>query len=180
MQYVRFLPLFILLSLLACSSPHPIPTVPLVQKIEHQIVKTVVKVNWRGMEAASLKEATSKDKIIILFFSIADCKYCEEMDSVTLQNEKIIKLLNDNFIPIKIVGDDTFEIMNTFGMEFSFPSTAFLLPTGEFITSFSGYLNPEVFAAMLQKIVDVKAEAEKQTSPIFENDTPTHDVKLLQ
>ncbi|SFV56549.1 hypothetical protein MNB_SM-7-408 [hydrothermal vent metagenome] len=46
-----------------------------------------------------------RQKPIYLFISAAECPWCEKMEKTTLKDPKVIKLLEEKFIPLYLVRD---------------------------------------------------------------------------
>jgi thioredoxin-related protein len=66
---------------------------------------SAAQIHW----AESYKEAEmlskKEHKPIYLFISAAECPWCEKLEKTTLKDEKVIKLLNEKFIPLHLVRD---------------------------------------------------------------------------
>ena len=61
-------------------------------------------VQWYGPIVPSWIEANSSHRNIVLFFKTRNCHACKLMEQTTLENSRIIYLLNNKFIPV-IVDD---------------------------------------------------------------------------
>lgn len=53
-----------------------------------------------------LNQVTSKNKSLMFYFHIPDCPYCEKMINQNFKDEKILKLINENFILVDIYTAD--------------------------------------------------------------------------
>ena len=59
------------------------------------------EIDWIPLKKA--KEYAKKyDKNILVFFYKKDCPYCEEMKREILKDLTVVKLINNNFFPVKI------------------------------------------------------------------------------
>ena len=158
--------LFLFLSLiciLSCSStPPPKTETPPVKKDPTLQVSEESPVNWRTDFAAALAEAKRENKLIILYFSADGCGPCKMMRGTTLKEPRIVKMLNESYVPVQLRGYKYIAILETFEMETVWPSVAFLYHDGTFVGGLSGYIKPEVFEALLEKVLKVKAEAEAE------------------
>jgi thioredoxin-related protein len=76
------------LSSLVLSVPHSVAADPAVK--------------WRTDYNAARKEATEKGRPLFLDFGTEECYHCRRLDQNTFKDPRIIQLLNDYFIPLKI------------------------------------------------------------------------------
>jgi len=59
-------------------------------------------VNWYGWNEESLKKAKDEGKVIFLSIGYSSCHWCHVMERESFLDEEIAKILNDNFICIKV------------------------------------------------------------------------------
>ena len=59
-------------------------------------------VNWHGWNSESLEKAKSENKPIFLSVGYSSCHWCHVMAHESFENEDIARVLNDNFINIKV------------------------------------------------------------------------------
>ncbi|SYZ74675.1 conserved hypothetical protein [Candidatus Zixiibacteriota bacterium] len=59
-------------------------------------------VNWHPWGKEALEKARSEDKPIFLSIGYAACHWCHVMEEESFKNEEIAKILNDNFVSIKV------------------------------------------------------------------------------
>ena len=59
-------------------------------------------VNWQPWGKAAFKMAEEKDKPVFLSIGYATCHWCHVMEHESFEDEQVAKLLNDNFICIKV------------------------------------------------------------------------------
>src|SRR5271170_397164 len=60
------------------------------------------KVEWRTDYDVARKEASDQKKPLLLDFGTEDCVHCKRMHQTTFKDPAIVKLLNENFIPLKV------------------------------------------------------------------------------
>ncbi len=126
-----------------------------------------------------LKKAKAEKKPILVDFYTDWCGWCKKMDKDTYTNQEIVKLLNVNFIAVKINAESKnpldlkdpdgknkteAQIAREFKVS-AYPITWFLRPTGEQIAPLPGYRGPADFLPILTLVSDfVKEKAyEKMT-----------------
>ena len=58
-------------------------------------------INWIPLEKAKVLARKHNQKILIFFYK-KDCAYCETMKQKTLSDPTVIKIIHNNFLPVKI------------------------------------------------------------------------------
>ncbi|HEY2385258.1 MAG TPA: thioredoxin domain-containing protein [Terriglobia bacterium] len=123
-------------------------------------------VDWYAWNSEALERAAKEDKLILLSIGYSACHWCHVMEHESFENPATAKLMNDNFISIKVDREerpDLDQIYMTAVQMMSgsggWPMTVFLLPSGEPI--FGGtYFPPDDrygrpgFPRLLQTIAD--------------------------
>ena len=59
-------------------------------------------VNWRPWSQHALDEAKKENKLVLTSIGYSSCHWCHVMEEETFANEDVAKLMNENFINIKI------------------------------------------------------------------------------
>ena len=105
----------------------------------------------------------SNEKYVMLFFYADWCTYCKKMMNTTFKDQKVINLLNDNFISIKINGESDKPLSkidkNITGTSLlryyqitGFPTMIFLDKKGKPLTALPGYVESDIFINILKYI----------------------------
>lgn len=101
-------------------------------------------------EGLSLIEKTKKPAVLMLY---ADwCHYCEKMFEETYVDPRI-KMMNDDFVWIKVNSDQQKEI-KTFYEQKSFPLIVLMDSSGDVIEKISGYKPASEFRTQLQNLIE--------------------------
>ena len=106
-------------------------------------------VDWYAWGTEALERAAKEDKLILLSIGYSACHWCHVMEHESFENPSIAKVMNQNFINIKVDREErpdldqiymtAVQIMTGSG---GWPLTVFLLPNGEPV--FGGtYFPPE-------------------------------------
>ncbi len=106
-------------------------------------------VDWYAWSAEALERAPTEDKLILLSIGYSACHWCHVMEHESFENPSIAKVMNQNFISIKVDREErpdldqiymsAVQMMTGSG---GWPLTVFLLPNGEPV--FGGtYFPPE-------------------------------------
>jgi uncharacterized protein YyaL (SSP411 family) len=59
-------------------------------------------VNWKAWNQETLDKAKAENKLIIISVGYSACHWCHIMEEESFENEAVARLMNDNFISIKV------------------------------------------------------------------------------
>ena len=59
-------------------------------------------VNWRPWSQEALDEAQKENKLVLVSIGYSSCHWCHVMEVETFEDESVAKIMNDNFISIKV------------------------------------------------------------------------------
>ena len=59
-------------------------------------------VNWKAWNANALEQAKKKNKLMVVSVGYSSCHWCHVMEEESFQDETVAKLMNENFISIKV------------------------------------------------------------------------------
>ncbi len=117
-------------------------------------------VNWHIWGKDVFVKAQKEDKPIFIDLTAIWCHWCHVLDETTLSDPEIIRLLNKNFISIRVDADKRPDIYRRY-IQGGLPSVALLAPTGEIL--FGGnYIKPKDMIEILQQVSKIYKE-EKET-----------------
>jgi thioredoxin-related protein len=141
----RIVPLLLLIGV-ACWSP----------RASAQAAK---EIKWRYDYSAARIEAKEKNLPLFLdvFMDLAICQPCARLERVTFQDPRVVELLADKFVCLKINGpkEETktdgglVKALNIDG----FPTLVMASPDGKILQMMKGFQEPQVLAEQLQRIV---------------------------
>ncbi len=102
-----------------------------------------------------LKQAAAEEKPIFIKAYADWCGACKRMESRTLGNEDVQKLLNDNFINmhVDIEEGEGPALVEKFGIS-GVPAILFLSPGGEVIDSNEGYRGQRRFTSDVEDVLN--------------------------
>jgi uncharacterized protein YyaL (SSP411 family) len=87
---------------------------------------------WREWSKEAFGDAERKGKLVLLDLSAVWCHWCHVMDQTTYSDPQVVRLVEDNFIPIRVDIDRRPDISERYNRG-GFPTTAFLSGRGESI-----------------------------------------------
>ncbi len=89
-------------------------------------------IQWLGWGAKAFDRAQAEDKLILLDLTAVWCHACHVMDETTYVDPTVAKLLNAEFIPVRVETDQRPDIAARY-RHGGWPTTSVLLPSGEIL-----------------------------------------------
>ena len=108
------------------------------------------KFKWFGWNKETFKKAQELDKPILLGISAVWCHWCHVMDKTTYSDSEVARLIEKNFVPIRVDRDRRPDIDKRYNMG-GWPSTVFLTPDGHVLTG-GTYIPPTQMVSLLDYI----------------------------
>ena len=108
------------------------------------------EINWRHDFRAAQREAQESGKPMFLDFGNQGCVWCQRLDATTFHVPGIVKLINDNFIPVKVNGDHERELAGRLGVQ-SYPTLVMLDPSGKMINRKVGFCEAGPMSSFLDQ-----------------------------
>ena len=89
-------------------------------------------IHWAAWGAEAFERAQAEDKLILLDLTAVWCHACHVMDETTYVDPVVAKLLNADFIPVRVETDQRPDIAARY-KHGGWPTTSVLLPSGEIL-----------------------------------------------
>lgn len=119
-------------------------------------------VRWRHDYTAARRESVETGKPLFVDFSTESCFWCKKLDAVTWRDPKIVKMLNEQFIPVKLDGEKETQLVKSLQVD-GYPTLIVATAEGKVVGRHAGYLDPTQMAALLGK-APAAAQAPKATA----------------
>ncbi len=127
-------------------------------------------VDWKAWNKETLNKAKAENKLIIISVGYSACHWCHVMEEESFENEVVAKLMNDNFISIKVDREERPDIdqiyMNAVQLmtgKGGWPLNCIALPDGRPI--FGGtYFTKEEWIKVLTELSDLYKKNPKKAS----------------
>jgi len=145
----------------------------LIQTVQSDVNSSKSKdegITWYSLDEA-LPMAKEQNKFIFIDFYTTWCGYCKKMDREVFSKEKMIDLLNNDFIAVKVDGDSK-EMLEIDGYKISekdlakkefkvtgYPTYWWLTPSGKKLTSKSGYAPADFWINALTTIKELELDS---------------------
>ncbi|HEY3375572.1 MAG TPA: DUF255 domain-containing protein [Candidatus Aquicultor sp.] len=107
------------------------------------------EIAWHEWSTGAFDQAKTEHKPILLSISAVWCHWCHVMDETSFSDERVINLINDQFIPIRVDADRRPDIQSRYLLG-GWPTTAILTDNGEVITG-GTYIPPDQLLELLAR-----------------------------
>ena len=98
-------------------------------------------IHWREWGEEAFAAAAREEKMVLLSISAVWCHWCHVMEKTTYADPEVIRMINENLIPVRVDNDRRPEINRRYNQG-GWPTTAFLEPHGNILAG-STYIPPE-------------------------------------
>ncbi|MGQ9587658.1 MAG: thioredoxin domain-containing protein, partial [Thermoplasmata archaeon] len=115
-------------------------------------------VQWREWSKQAFQEARDKRKLVLLDLTASWCHWCHVMDDTTYSDPSVVRMINENFVPIRVDIDQRPDISDRYNRG-GFPTTAFLSDMGEPIWG-STYISPADMGRIIDSVLKAKTSGE--------------------
>ncbi|MBD3824916.1 MAG: thioredoxin family protein [Epsilonproteobacteria bacterium] len=115
------------------------------------------EIAWQKDYASALSHAKNEGKLLFVFMSGEDCKFCKKYEATTFKDPKIIERINKEYVSVHLdkVKDSYPKALETNAV----PKLYFLDANGEIIDYSLGYWDADDFGFILK---DVQKRLEKR------------------
>ena len=105
----------VLLLVLGCSQNEKETTNDLINETSPYLLQHAYNpVNWKAWNDETLAQARKENKLMIISIGYSACHWCHVMEEESFENDSIAKLMNDNFISIKVDREERPDIDNIY------------------------------------------------------------------
>jgi thioredoxin-related protein len=109
------------------------------------------EIRWRKDYNAARQEAETRGLPILLDFYTDNCTFCIKMDNTTYRDPKVLTLLNERFIPLKIDGNRDKKLADMLNIS-QFPTMLLAGADGKIVDTMIGYMDVPQFLEKLQRV----------------------------
>lgn len=126
----------------------------LLQPVMAETVSDQHELDWqRSWSERLFEQARNENKFILLDLEAVWCHWCHVMEQTTYRDERVVELLSEKYITVRIDQDSDPDLLARYG-DYGWPATIVFAADGSEIVKRRGYINPRVMASMLQAIID--------------------------
>src|SRR5579872_1134002 len=111
------------------------------------------KLQWIGWSDAVFETAKREHKFVLLDLEAVWCHWCHVMETTTYQDSKVIGLLRNKYLTVKVDQDSRPDLSSRYE-DYGWPATIVFDENGHEIIKRQGYISPEEMTSVLQAIID--------------------------
>src|SRR5579872_7495850 len=109
------------------------------------------EIGWMEWGPEAFRLARETDRPILLGISAVWCHWCHVMDETTYSDQRVIDLIRERYVPVRVDNDVRPDINARYNMG-GWPTTAFLTPDGSIIAG-ATYMPPAQMLRALGEVV---------------------------
>ena len=109
------------------------------------------EVPWQKWSSAAFRQAEEQNRLVLLDLSAEWCAFCKKMDLTTWRDPKVLKLIQEHYVPLRIQDEDQPALAEHF-RRYGRPGTVIFNGQGEELVSKTGYIKPQWMEWMLQAV----------------------------
>lgn len=110
------------------------------------------EVHWRTDYNAARKEAQDKGLPLAIDFGFEGCRWCQELDRTTFRDPRVVGLLNDKYVPLKIDTEKDSSLAQSLRLQ-SYPTVVFAAADGRILSTIEGYKDANFFHEAMQRVL---------------------------
>jgi thioredoxin-related protein len=107
-------------------------------------------INWHNYKQG-MSLAKKENKRVYLHFYTDWCNFCKEMDQTTFRNPSIIKMLNKDFVAIRVDTNKETSVAGKYNIR-PVPDNWFLSADGKKLRNFLGYYEADQFVTVIRYV----------------------------
>jgi thioredoxin-related protein len=99
------------------------------------------EVQWRSDYPTARREATDKDRPLLLDFGTDNCYWCKRLDTTTFRDNGIANLLNKRFVALRVDGNREADLVEKLRIQ-AYPTLILASPEGTILDVIEGFKEP--------------------------------------
>ncbi|MGA3039138.1 MAG: DUF255 domain-containing protein [Vulcanimicrobiaceae bacterium] len=130
------------------------------------------EIDWMEWGTHAFERAASTNRPILLGISAVWCHWCHVMDETTYSDQRVIDLIREHYVPIRVDNDQRPDINARYNMG-GWPTTALLSPSGDTLTG-GTYIAPDDFVRVLEHVAQIWANDRDELEQKIQAGKHTH------
>ena len=124
------------------------------------------EVKWLHDYDAARREARDRQRPLLLDFGTANCVWCQKLDTTTLRDPAVVRLLSERFVVVKIEAEKFGTLVQALGIT-GYPTLVYASPAGKILARHEGYVEAAGLRQQLERTL-----LESGGNPIVTSVTP--------
>lgn len=97
---------------------------------------------WQPWSLSIFKEAKNEHKLILIFGKVSWCHWCQKMESSTFPDPRVVELIHNHFVPVKVDLDEDAAVSRRYGIT-EIPTLIVVDEHNRELKRFHGYSSPQ-------------------------------------
>jgi uncharacterized protein YyaL (SSP411 family) len=110
------------------------------------------EIPWQGWSDAAFAKAKAEKRLVLLDLGAVWCHWCHVMEETTYKDAKVVALLHDHFVAVRVDQDARPDLSNRYE-DYGWPATIIFDASGKELVKFAGYIPPERMISLLEGVV---------------------------
>lgn len=110
------------------------------------------EVRWVSDYQAARREAAEREKPILLDFGSDNCSWCKRLDATTLRDPAIIRLLNEQFVALKVNASRDSTLADLLRIQV-YPTLVIAAPDGKILLTLEGFQEAAPLHEQMRRVV---------------------------
>jgi thioredoxin-like negative regulator of GroEL len=110
------------------------------------------EVQWRHDYTQARREAVEKNRPLLVDVGTENCYWCKRLDASTFRDPKVVKMMNEQFIPVKLDANREPTLAEALGIQ-SYPTIVWASPDGKILKVHPGFMEAGPFLDTLQRVL---------------------------
>jgi uncharacterized protein YyaL (SSP411 family) len=119
----------------------------------HTLAREKQGIDWQPWSDAVFKQAAAEHKLVLLDLEAVWCHWCHVMDDTTYSDPRVIALIRDHYIAVRVDQDSRPDLANRYE-NYGWPATILFKWDGSELARRRGYIPPVPMGSMLQAFID--------------------------
>jgi uncharacterized protein YyaL (SSP411 family) len=108
-------------------------------------------ISWQDWSGKVFERAARENRLVILNLEAVWCHWCHVMDEKTYSQAEVIRLIEQNYIPVRVDQDARPDLANRY-RDYGWPATIFFDAQGRELAKRSGFLEAGELAELLRRL----------------------------
>jgi thioredoxin-like negative regulator of GroEL len=117
------------------------------------------EVNWRGDYNTARREASEKNRPILIDFGTENCFWCKKLDASTFRDPSVASVLNDRFVPLRIDANRDAPLAEALRVQ-SYPTIVLASADGKILDVQEGFVEAPQLLQKLNKALGSGSDPE--------------------
>jgi uncharacterized protein YyaL (SSP411 family) len=108
---------------------------------------------WEGWSDGVFERAKRESRFVLLDLEAVWCHWCHVMDATTYRDPRVVELIRERFLPVKVDQDARPDLSNRYE-DYGWPATVIFDAEGRELVKWAGYIPPPRMISLLEAVIE--------------------------